>query len=131
MHVSLDACDGNGVVQRCSMLSLLAAPWQDSCKNDGWWVRNRFCEKRCFAEGQGYDVDCSADGSYREDHVCGFDLELAPLPLAEQNCEEIGMKICDRTFGTCLSQHRILQHTRLDIHLGKILKYPYACGMYD
>ncbi|CAK9003037.1 STI1-like protein, partial [Durusdinium trenchii] len=73
-----------------------AGVFQDSCKNDGWWVRNRFCEKRCFAEGQGYDVDCSADGSYREDHVCGFDLELAPLPLAEQNCEEIGMKICDR-----------------------------------
>ena len=86
--------DGN---RNESSLGQFGASWQDSCINDAWWVRNRFCEQRCFEEGQGYGVNCTTEGSYREDHVCGFYQELVPFKTAQQKCEDVGMKICDRT----------------------------------
>lgn len=70
---------------------------QDRCNNSEHWAKNRYCEKRCFEAGRGYGNDCSTDGDYREDHVCGYEEELVPFAQAEKNCEEIGMKICDRT----------------------------------
>ena len=42
-------------------------------------------------------MNCTTEGSYREDHVCGFYQELVPFKTAQQKCEDVGMKICDRT----------------------------------
>lgn len=61
-----------------------------------WWARNRYCEKRCFAAGSSYGINCSSDGDYREDHVCGYEEELVPFNEAEKNCKAIGMNVCDR-----------------------------------
>lgn len=71
--------------------------FQDRCMGNDWWAQNRYCEKRCFAAGNSYGINCSSDGDYREDHVCGYEEELVPFSEAEKNCKGIGMNICDRT----------------------------------
>lgn len=90
---------------------------QDRCNNSEHWAKNRYCEKRCFEAGNGYGNDCSTDGDYREDHVCGFEEELVPLAQAEKNCEEIGMKICDRTRARVFSERVQWNYSRLYIYI--------------
>lgn len=72
---------------------------EDRCMGNDWWAQNRYCEKRCFAAGNSYGINCSSDGDYREDHVCGYEEELVPFSEAEKNCKGIGMNICDRQSG--------------------------------
>ncbi|CAJ1440523.1 unnamed protein product [Effrenium voratum] len=90
-----------------------------NCNASSWWPRSKICEQRCWEEGVGYDgPNCSAEGSYREDSVCGFFQEMVPLSAAQENCEAMGMKICDRlTASTKCGFNGDEGRTRLWTHL--------------
>lgn len=85
---------------------------QDNCNKSEWWTNSRFCEVRCHQEGLDYGINCTAEGSYREGHVCGVQQELMPLSSAETRCAEIGMHICDRQGGRDVPKR---QHRRTEI----------------
>ena len=92
---------GNNLIQSGDSFTFQDIPYwlllQDTCAGNSYWTQVRLCEKRCFEADNGYGNNCSVEGSYREDHVCGFDEELVSFAAAEKNCNDIGMKVCDRT----------------------------------